>query len=288
MAVLAYTQPGDGVLIQPPVYHPFFRAVTDHERKLIYNPLVRSADTYTIDFDDFRKKAAAASLFILCHPHNPVGRVWSREELAEMLSICRENNVVIVSDEIHSDLMLGDSKHIPLLSLEGADESCAACYSPSKTFNLAGLSTSYMIIPNAELRKKFERIPDNLHVHLGNIFGNTALEAAYNRGDLWLEALLEYLTGNYRFLKKFITEKVPEISVVNCGATYLVWLDFSRFGMNDQELKKFINHEAKLGLNDGPGFGPGGSGFQRINIALPRQKLEEALGLLERAVAGRR
>lgn len=283
-AVKAYSKPGDSIIIQPPVYFPFFTAVEDHNRKILHNKLVEKDGRFYIDFEDFEKKAMDASMFLFCHPHNPAGRVWEKEELTRLVNICRKNKVMIISDEIHSDLMLNGHKHIPLLSIEGAKEISISLFAPSKTFNLAGLSTSFTVCSNAGIRKMFEKQINQLHLGMGNIFGAVALEAAYTKGEDWLEALLVYLNENQKFLQKFIQTKISAVKVIKAEATYLIWLDFRKLKMDDKELKEFIINKAGIGFNDGPMFGPGGSGFQRINIALPRKKLEEALLKLEEAI----
>ncbi len=284
-AVLAYSEPGDHVLIQPPVYFPFFGAIKDHNRVLEENVLINKEGRYYIDFEDFEEKASRSKLFILCHPHNPVGRLWTDEEIEKMVKICRKYKVTMVSDEIHSDLMLNGFSHNPVLKIPGAEEITLSFYAPSKTFNLAGLSTSFLIIPNKEIKLKFDKLVDGLHLGLGNLFGAEALKAAYNEGEDWLEALKIYLNDNYRYLSEFLDGEIPEITVTPAEATYLIWLDFRKFGMDDKSLKEFIITEAGLGLNDGPSFGPGGSGFQRINIAAPRTVLSQGLEQLAEAIA---
>jgi cysteine-S-conjugate beta-lyase len=283
-SIQAFSKPGDSVIIQPPVYFPFFTAVEDHGRKILHNQLLEKNGRYSIDFEDFEKKAKNASMFLFCHPHNPVGRVWNKEELKRLVNICQQNNVVIISDEIHSDLMLNGNKHIPLLKIEGAREITISFFAPSKTFNLAGLSTSFGICSNNDLKKKFDKQIDQLHIGMGNIFGAVALEAAYTKGADWLDALLLYLSNNLKFLVEFISQRLPVIKVIEAEASYLIWLDFRKLNMNDKDLKEFIINKAGIGFNDGPMFGNEGSGFQRINIALPRKKLEEALLKLEEAI----
>lgn len=284
MAILSFTKPGEKILIQPPVYHPFFYAIKDHNREILENNLIYENAHYTIDFEDFEKKAKEARVFILCHPHNPVGRLWNREELTQLLKICCENDVLIFSDEIHSDLILGENPHIPLLSLKNGLSNIISFYAPSKTFNLAGLSTSFLIIPDKKLKNIYEEFLNSLHVNMGNIFGAVALETAYQEGEEWLKQLLDYLRSNLKFLINYIEKYIPEIIVIRPEATYLVWLDFTQFNLSDKNLKKLIIDEAGLGLNDGPGFGKVGSGFQRINIALPQNRLEKALKKLEKAI----
>ncbi len=284
MAVLAFTEPGDRIILQPPVYFPFFTAVKNHGREVAYNELICRDGNYYMDFEDLEKKAATAKMLILCHPHNPIGRLWKKEELESLLDICRRHHVLILSDEIHSDLILSEERHTPLLSLNNADEITTACYSASKTFNLAGLSTSFLISPNPELRQKYEKTLDNLHIGMGNLFGNEALIAAYTEGEEWLNQLLIYLRENIRFLENFLNRHIPLVHLTKTEATYLTWLDFRSLGMSDRNLKNFIIKEAGLGLNDGPQFGPGGRGFQRMNVALPRPKLAGALEILEAAI----
>ena len=284
MCVLAYSNPGDKILIQPPVYHPFFRAIKDHKRQLITNELAYQNEAYSINFEDFETKAKEARIFILSHPHNPVGRLWNQEELSRMLEICKKHEVIILSDEIHSDLILGKEKHIPLLTLPEAEKQVISMYAPSKTFNLAGLSTSFLIIPNKELKVIYDRMLDNLHMGLGNIFGFVALQAAYTHGEEWLEQLLAYLRGNVDFLTEYIRNHIPRVKVIKPEATYLVWLDFKDLNMTKEELRNFIIHKAGLGLNDGPSFGPGGEGFQRINVATPRSLLQTAVERLKNAI----
>jgi cystathionine beta-lyase len=286
MAVLAFSEPGEKVIVQAPVYFPFFTAVKNHGRELVYNQLIEKNGRYEMDFDDLEKKADDKTrILLLCHPHNPVGRLWSRDELETLTDICVRKNILIVSDEIHSDLMLNGNKHIPLASLsQKAADISLTCIAPSKTFNLAGLSTSALIIPNETHKKTYEKMLDALHIGMGNLFGTISLEAAYNEGEEWLEELLGYLDKNLLLLNEFFRTRIPGVKVIQPEATYLVWLDFRCLGLNNKELKEFIIQKAGIGLNDGPSFGPGGEGFQRINIALPRVILQEALERLEKAL----
>ncbi len=286
MLVMAFTNPGESVIIQPPVYFPFFTSVKNHGRNLILNPLAYRNGKYEMDFDDLEAKIDHNTrMLILCSPHNPTGNVWSPETLMKLANICLKNNILIVSDEIHADLVYKGYRHLPTASI--SDELAAntiTCMAPSKTFNVAGLSTSYLIIPNVKHRKQYEKILDQVHVGEGNIFGFVAAEAAYNHGDDWLNQVMDYLQGNLNFLVDFIKKHIPVIHVIIPQATYLVWLDCRSLGLEPGALKKFMIHKAGLGLNDGPQFGSQGEGFQRINIACSRQILQEALKKLKASV----
>ncbi|BDY12509.1 MalY/PatB family protein [Hydrogenimonas cancrithermarum] len=282
--VTALTEPDDAILIQPPVYHPFFRLAKNHGRRSLENRLRFENGRYEIDFDDFRKKAKEAKLFILCSPHNPVGRVWRHEELETMVHICLEEKCLIVSDEIHADIVYAGNRHIPTASLspEVADITITL-NAPSKTFNIAGLNTAYAIISNDSLRRRFETELRRYDLTMGNLFGVEALMAAYEGGETWLEALLAYLQGNIDFVTGFLAREMPAIRPISPEATYLMWLDCQALGMDDERLEKFFVEKAKLGLNTGLSFGSGGSGFMRLNIGCPRPILEEAMGRLKEA-----
>jgi cysteine-S-conjugate beta-lyase len=286
LLVMAFTQPGDNIVIQSPVYFPFFSAVENHQRILVTNPLQYEAGTYTMDFEDLESKINDRTrMLILCNPHNPTGNVWSREILQHLGDLCVKHKILLVSDEIHSDLIYKGFKHIPVASLSDAiARNTITCMSPSKTFNLAGLSTAYLVISDPALRKQYENVLDHVHVGAGNIFGFVAAEAAYNHGAEWLIQLMDYLEGNLRFLQEFISRHIPGIRVILPQATYLIWLDCRQMGLSRNALHSFMIHKAGLGLNDGPQFGIEGEGFQRINIACPRTILYEALVKLQRAV----
>jgi cystathionine beta-lyase len=276
-ATLALTKPGDAILVQPPVYFPFFTAATDHDRILTESTLIYKHGGYTIDFDDFAAKAKYAKLFFFSSPHNPTGRVWTREELVQIASICLDNDVIIVSDEIHNDLIFPNKKHIPIATIsdEIADITIT-CIAPSKTFNLAGMATSSLIISNHNLREKMQTIIDSLHISLGNVFGAIASEAAYTHGYDWVIALMEYVSGNLDVLRSTLISTNSRIKLVEPEATYMAWLDFNDTGYDDDKIKNIIINEAKLGLSHGPIFGVGGSGFQRINLASPRTIVSSA------------
>jgi len=282
----AFTSPGDEIIIQPPVYPPFYGAVSDHGRKLVFNPLLETEDGYRMDFEGLKKVITPATrMLILSNPHNPVGRVWTRQELNELAEICHEKDIVILSDEIHSDLLLPGVKHVPVASVsERAASVTVTCMAPSKTFNLAGLSTSSMIISDPGLMEKYRTTLTGLHMHLGNIFGNVASEAAYTHGREWLEQLMLYVEGNVDLVIDFCREHLPVIRPVRPEATYMIWLDCRSMGMTGDELNRFFVESAGVGMNEGSRFGPGGEGFMRMNLACPRATVKRALEQIETAI----
>lgn len=273
-------------MIQPPVYPPFSGVVTANGREVVENPLKYEDGRLTMDFDDMRSKMDPdVKLFILCNPHNPGGRVWTREELSELGNICMENNVMVISDEIHGDLVLKGHTHIPFASIsEEFAQHSIVCTAPSKTFNMAGLQTSNIIIANEEWRNAFQHTLNILSLRLTNTFGVVATESAYRYGDEWLDQLLEYLQGNLAFLTSFIESRIPKIKVVQPEATYLVWLDCRELGLDEKSLQRFLLTQAKVAVNQGYTFGQGGEQFIRLNIACPRSILEEGLKRIEQAV----
>jgi cysteine-S-conjugate beta-lyase len=289
-AVQTYTKEGDGVLVQRPVYNPFTDAVVKNGRKLINSPLVLKGDRYEIDFEDFEKKIVdnEVKLFILCSPHNPVGRVWTREELQGMGDICLKHNVLVVADEIHHDLIFKDKKHIPFASLGSKYSNiCITCTSPSKTFNLAGLQISNIIIENKEILIRLNSYLESIALTMSNIFGMIGAEAAYNTGEEWLEELIDYIEVNKELVQKFMAEKFPSIKVIESEATYLLWIDFRGLGMGKEELDTFLAEDAKLWLTAGDTYGDEGFGFERMNLACPRSTIEKGLKQLEDALINR-
>lgn len=285
LSVLAFTEPGDSIIIQPPVYFPFFDIVENQGRKLELNQLILDNGRYTMDFADLEAKAAnGAKMLIISHPHNPGGSVWTQEELNKLAAIAVKYNMLVLSDEIHSDLIMKPNKHIPLARVndEIADLTITAI-APSKTFNMAGFSTSAVIIKNKEIREKYQAKLGTVHIGLGNILGNEACEAAYNHGDEWLEQLLSYLKGNIDFVDRYIKANLPMLKVMIPEATYLVWIDFKALGLPNEELKNLMIDNG-LAMNDGPMFGPGGEGYQRMNVACPRSVLETALPKIKTAI----
>lgn len=280
-AVQVYTNPGDEVIIQPPVYFPFFSAVKNNNRVLVENPLVLKDGRYYFDLEDLKKKITLKTkLLFLCNPQNPGGMAWTKEELEDLGKICVENDVIVISDEIHSDLTFKGKKHIPLASISNElAENSVTLMAPSKTFNIAGLSTSYLIIPNKKLFEEYDELMKASHVYQGNLFGNIALEASYSKGLDWLNQMMDYVEANYDFMENFLNKNLPGVKPMKPDATYLVWLDFSALGIKDRELNEKIL-DAGLGLNKGVMFGKQGRGFMRINIACPRTILQKALNLL--------
>ncbi|ASB50768.1 MalY/PatB family protein [Alkalitalea saponilacus] len=287
LAVQAFTKPGEGVIIQPPVYPPFFGVVKDFDREVVENPLIEQQEGYYVmDYDHLEEVASKPEnkLLLLCHPHNPVGRVWTTEELIRMGEICKKHNVIIISDEIHCDLVLYGNKHIPLATISPElAEITLTCMAPSKTFNLAGFSTSYMISSNPDLLKAARAQVMGYHLHMGNTFGALALEAAYNHSEYWLEELIDYIEGNMDFVTDFIKTEMPEVKARKPEATYLLWMDFRSWKMKSTELKNFMVNEAGLGLNDGVTFGKEGRGFMRMNLASPRSVIEKAMTQMKSA-----
>ena len=284
---LAFTQTGDEIIVQPPVYFPFFSAAESHGRNLKYNRLTESEGKWCMDFNSLINGInSKTKMIIISNPHNPIGRVWTPEELGSLADICVKHNILMISDEIHCDLVLPGFTHTPLASLsEKIAENTVTLIAPSKTFNLAGLSTSSVIISNPLLRKSFNRVVDNLHVGSGNIFGNTASVAAYSNGHKWLDALLDYIDHNIEFVKDYCREMIPEIIPVQPEAIYMIWLDCRQFGMTGKELQSFFVNKAGIGMNEGSTFGPGGEGFMRMNVGTTHQTVMKALEQIEKAVS---
>ena len=288
MAVKAYTDPGDKVLLQQPVYYPFSEVITDNGREVVSNDLVLTEDgTYKIDFADFEQKIIAngIKLFLLCSPHNPVGRVWTKEELEKIGDICVKHGVTVVSDEIHNDF-IWEGTHTVFAGIkkEFADIS-VTCTSPSKTFNLASMLISNIFIPNQILRRKFRKEMDRAGISQLSVLGLVATEAAYAHGDEWYAAMKNYVRDNIAFARAYVEENLPGVRMIYTQGTYLIWLDFRQTGLTVEQLDHKIIYEAGLWLDSGKIFGKTGEGFERINVACPRAVLQEALdrirGILE-------
>jgi cystathionine beta-lyase len=278
LAVEAFSKAGDGVIIQPPVYFPFFDSVKGTGRELIENPLKLENGRYFFDLNDLKNKITPKmKLLLLCNPQNPGGTAWNEKELTELAQICLENKVLIISDEIHSDLIFDGFKHTPLAGIsDEIAQNSVICMAPSKTFNTAGLTTSFLVIPNKRHLVAYERVMRLPHLHMGNIFGTVALEAAYTFGDEWLAQLMKYLQENFIILERYFQENLPQVKVMRPEATYLIWIDFSALGLSDEVLNQKLI-EGGVGLNRGVQFGKQGSGFMRINIGCQRSVLEDAL-----------
>ncbi|TJY41032.1 pyridoxal phosphate-dependent aminotransferase [Cohnella pontilimi] len=290
MSIYTFTEPGDKVILQAPVYYPFYDVIKMHGREVVENTLVLREGRYEVDFDLLEQQAAdGAKLLLLCSPHNPGGRVWTREELTRIGDICVRHGVLVVADEIHHDLVLRGHKHTPFASIkEEFAQISLTCIATSKTFNLAGLQSACVIIPNAELRRRYNQALKTFSVHMESYFGLTAIVSAYTYGDEWLEQLLDYLEGNLDYMTQFLAEKLPEIKVIRPEATYLVWMDCSAISKDPADLKKLMYDEARVAFNEGSVYGKPGAGYLRVNIACPRSILIEALERFTRAVRSRR
>ena len=283
-AVKTLTNENDYVLINNPVYYPFTEVVEDNKRKIISSDLILNNNHYEINFNDFENiiKDYKVKLFLLCSPHNPVGRVWTKKELDKIIEICKKYNVYIVSDEIHSDF-IWKGNHICLLYYSDYQDNIILCTSPSKTFNLAGLQVSNIFIPNSKVREKFQLELWNTGYSLINIMGLVACQSAYEKGEKWLDECKRYILDNIEIVDKFLKEKLPKIKLVYPEGTYLLWLDFNELNLKDDEIENLLLNEAKLWLDNGKMFGKTGKGFQRINVAVPKERLKQALENLEKA-----
>lgn len=288
MAVKAYTSEGDSVLIQQPVYYPFSEVITDNKRKLVSSDLVLGEDgKYSIDFEDYEKKIVEndVKLIFLCSPHNPVGRVWTKAELEKLADIALKHKVIIVSDEIHEDFTFEGYKHTPLANVNPQlAELLITCTSPGKTFNLAGLQISNIIIPNKELREAFIKQIDAAGYSQLNTLGLVACEAAYRNGDEWYQGLKKYLQDNLDFVRDYLKQELPEIKLIEPEGTYLIWLDLRGLGLSPAKQEDLIVNKAKLWLDSGSIFGKSGNGFERINIATQRSVIKEALDRIKAAI----
>ena len=286
LIINSLTNVNDKIMILQPVYPPFASVVTNNNRQLVVSSLIKDENNYyTIDFNDIENKISDVKLFILCNPHNPVGRVWKKDELTKLGEICLQNNVRIISDEIHSDIIMKNNKHIPIASIN--DEfanNTITCMAPTKTFNLAGLSTSFMIIHNEDDYSKINDSLDNLHLRRTNAFSLVATNSAYTYGEDWLSELLIYLEDNIDYCIDFINEYIPSINVCKPEGTYLLWLDFSNLDLDDDSIQKHLLEIGKVALNEGYTFGIGGNGFFRMNIACPRYMVIDGLNRIKLTV----
>jgi cystathionine beta-lyase len=289
VAIEAFSEKGDGVIVQTPVYSPFFHSVTQLDRKVVKNPLHLQEDgTYSFDSEDLKSKIDnKTKLLLLCSPHNPVGRVWKSDELEQILEICLENNIIVFADEIHSDLVYAPNKHIPFASLsQEARDITLTAIGVGKTFNMAGFAMSSVAITDKKLKAKFKKAYDKVHFAQGAVLSHVAFESAYRHGEEWLEDLKKHLYANYEMLKKSTLKYPHLIKITPIEATYLAWLDCRGMGLSDRVLREFFIKEAKLGLNAGLSFGREGSGFMRLNFALSYAKMSQIIQRLEKALKG--
>ena len=277
---------GDGVIVQTPVYSPFFHSVLKHDRKLLKNSLKQQDDgSYIFDIENFKSLIdEKTKLLLLCSPHNPVGRVWKKEELEQILNICKENNIIVFSDEIHSDLVYMPNKHISFSALDGAKDITITAFGVGKTFNMAGFAISTILIENEDLKTRFKKVYEKIHFAQGNVLSHVAFESAYTFGDKWLSELLVHLKKNYDSLKTLLDNYSEYIKLTPIEATYLAWLDCSGMKLNDKTLRKFFVQEAKLGLNSGISFGREGSKFMRLNFAVSSLIMSQVIKQLEKAL----
>ena len=285
MAVQSFTERGEKVMIQQPVYNPFAQVVRNNHRELVNCPLELKDGQYHINFEVFEEKIKGCKLFLFCHPHNPSGRVWTREELQKVAAICAQNNVIIVADEIHADLTLPPYQHIPFATVsEEAAQNSVVFASPSKAFNMAGLATSYAVIANPTLRRRFESYVEGNELAAGNVFAFNTVVAAYNKGEEWLQQMLNYVQGNVDEVIHYIEKYIPQLKVIVPQASYLVFIDFSALQLSQKEIVALCTDKAHLALNDGAIYGEEGKGYMRINLACPRSVVKQALIQLKEAV----
>lgn len=283
--ISCFTEPGDTVLIQPPVYHPYIHVPTNLGRTLRRNRLDLVDGQYQIDFERFERDVRGCKLFLLCHPHNPGGRVWTEEELCRIAEICHREGVIVVSDEIHADLTLPPYLHVPFAKVSAEAAECSiTLMSPSKAFNMAGLTSSYSIISNEALRERFHRHLEHSELNLGHAFAFIGVAAAYSHGTEWLDQMLAYVQGNIDYMEQYLATSLPQVGMIRPQASYLVFLDFRKLGLSQAELNKLIVEKARLALNDGAMFE--GEGFMRLNAASPRSVIEEAMHRLSDALQG--
>lgn len=288
MAIHAFTTPDDKIVVQPPVYYPFFEIAQKHKREVLYNQLQLNDEfRYEIDFEDLERKLSEekTKLFILCNPHNPSGRIWSREELTKIGDLCIKHDVLIISDDIHSDLLLFGHKYTPLASIrEDIANQTITCIAPSKTFNLAGLQASVLLIPNDSLKRRYNEVQQLFGIMGINTLGADAMQAAYTYGEKWLNELLTYLEENIKLIENYLKEHFPKMKIMRPESTYLVWIDARELGKSDKELQQLLLKEGKLALHIGSKFGENGEGFLRMNIACPKEILIDGLDRLVKAL----
>ncbi len=285
IGVRELTKEGDSVLVQPPVYPPFFRVLENNKRLANENPLIHDGQKFTMDFDQLEKTIGKSKVFMFCNPHNPVGRVWTREELERLGQLCIDNDIIIISDEIHSDFVLKDKVHTPMARIsKEIEDRTITLMAPSKTFNIAGLVTSVAIIPNDELREVYTKAIEAMEIDSTSVFGALALEVAYNQGEEWLEQVLLYIEDNMDYALDYIKKNIPQIKVDKPDGTFLLWLDFNQIDKTADEIEEALLKVGKVALNDGRPYGKGGDKFFRFNVGCPRATLEEGLKRIQKAV----
>ncbi len=285
-AIDVFTNDSDKIIIQPPVYPPFKGTTEDLNREIVNNPLIFKDGQYSMDFDNLREVAkTGCKMLILCNPQNPSGRIWTKEELSELAEICFDNDIIVISDEIHSDLALPGNKHVPYATVsEKAAQNNITLMAPSKTFNIAGIVSSFAVVENEDIRKKYFDYLLARQLNEGTIFGYLAAQYAYEYGDEWLDQAIEYIQKNIDFVDDFLQNHIPQIKVIRPEASFLIWLDCRDLNLSQPELENFFIHKAKLGLNSGTMFGKEGEGFMRLNVGCSRITLEKALNNLKKAV----
>ena len=285
-AIRAFSHVGDSVIIQSPVYHPFYNSIKDNKRNVVTNPLIYKDGRYQMDYDDLERKIdSKTKLLILCSPHNPVGRVWTKEELSKLAEICLKNNIKIISDEIHFDIVYKDSKHTVLANIsDEIMDNSIICTAPSKTFNIAGIQVSNIIIPNEKMRQRYVKELEVDHIGSPNSIAETVLIAAYNDSKDWLDSAVDYIEKNKDYFINYVNREIPQLKVIKPEGTYLLWVDCSGLGMDRDELRDFFVNKCKIAFNHGEMFGEEGKLFQRVNIACPLAIIEEALYKIKEAV----
>ncbi|TSB48141.1 MalY/PatB family protein [Alkalicoccobacillus porphyridii] len=285
--IKSFTDLGDEIVIQTPVYYPFYDVIKLNDRSVLRNPLQQDETTGQFKMDLEQLEASITErtkMLLFCHPHNPGGRVWSKQELEALAAVCKKYDLLVISDEIHADLLYDGYQHIPLASInEDMAERTFTCMAPTKTFNLAGIIASYIVVKDNKLRLQLRRFLESTFMNSQNAFAELATETAYNKGEEWLEELMKYIQENYRFAAQFIRENMPKINVIKPQGTYLLWLDFNEIPLTSEQRKKWLVEEARVALNHGPTFGREAENFERLNLACPKATLEEGLNRMKQA-----
>ena len=283
-----HTEKGDGIIVQPPVFFEFRIAIAENKRKMVRNPLIKTEQRYAMDFEDLEKQAAKPrnKILILCNPHNPVGRVWTKAELQRVGEICFKHNVLVISDEIHADITFKNNQYTPYISAVSKEfaQQSFTCLSPAKTFNIASVTDALLIVPNQRYREQYDAFNEQYFLGKPKTFSVTAMESAYSHGEQWLDQFLDYLQGNLDYLRSYLEKRIPKVRLVEPEGTFLVWLDFRELGLDAKELEHFLAQKAGIALNSGYWFGRQGAGYARMTIACPQSMLKQGLSLLEQAI----